>query len=61
MDFPGGVVKVFYSQADLSQAKQTTDEPIVVVSLAVAIVGRYPLVDEVGPMLSKLWSTLHPV
>lgn len=61
VNFSGGSVEVFYAQADLSMAIQTTDEPVIVANLADAIMGRYPLVDEVGIMLSKLWSTLHPV
>lgn len=54
ISFEGGQVHVFHAQADLSLAQSTTDEPVRQVTLADAIQGRYPLVDDVQTILTKV-------
>ncbi len=57
--FEGGQVQVFHGQADLSLARTTTDEPVRTVKLADAVQGRYPLVDSVQEMLTKVQELLQ--
>lgn len=58
--FEGGEVFLFRGFADLSLARTTTDEPLRPVSLADALQGRYPLVDEVQEILLALQAALAP-
>lgn len=56
--FEGGQVHVFHGKADLSLARSATDEQVRTVDLADALQGRYPLVDSVQEILTKLTETL---
>ena len=58
--FEGGKVFVFRGEADLSLARNTTDEQVRVVKLDEAIEGLYPLVDSVQEALMTLRGELRP-
>jgi 8-oxo-dGTP diphosphatase len=53
--FEGGQVHVYVATGDVDAAQALTDEPMRPVKLSDAVNGRYPLVDSVQEILTKIY------